>query len=259
MKKFRKIYIAAAVFAGFLGLTGCGQAVSAAPAENAVVFPDTIHIQNEKQNVIAVQSSETVKVVPDMAELRFSVVTQETDAKTCQDKNNQELTKVIQFLKDFGIAEESLQTSNYGMQPIYDWNSGRTITGYEMETNLIVSDVSIEQTGTLLSACVEAGINNIDRVSYLSSQYDICYQEALSKAIESARQKAQTIAQASGCTLGSVVHVEEYLDSQEARYNSYTSAAGRAEKMMAFDDMAVEPGQLSIEARISVEFSIKEN
>lgn len=255
MKKIRKFYVAAAVSAGIVGLTGCGQAAaSAVPAVSATEFPDTIHIQNEKQNVIVVQSSEAVKVVPDMAELRFSVLTQENDAKTCQDKNNQELTQVIQFLKDFGISEESLQTSNYGMQPVYDWNSGRTITGYEMETSLIVSDISIEQTGTLLSACVEAGINSIDRVSYLSSQYDECYQEALSKAIESARQKAQVIAQASGCSLGSVVHVEEYLGSEEARYNGYDS--GRAEKSMAVEDMAIEPGQLSIEARISVEFSI---
>ena len=86
---------------------------------------------------------------------------------------------------------------------------------------------SIEQTGALLSACVEAGINNIDRVSYLSSQYDACYQEALSKAIEAARKKAEVMAQASGCTLGSVVHIEEYLGSQEARYNSYSAARKR--------------------------------
>ena len=139
------------------------------------------------------------------------------------------------------------------MNPIYDWNSGQAIIGYQMETNLTVSDISIEQTGALLSACVEAGINNIDRVSYLSSQYDACYQEALSKAIEAARKKAEVMAQASGCTLGSVVHIEEYLGSQEARYNSYSAARKEMSVAMA-EDMAVEAGQLSIEAKILVEF-----
>lgn len=256
MHKFKKIYMTTAVCAGIFGLTGCGQVP--VPAVNTTSFPDTIHIQNEERNVITVQSSEEVKVVPDMAEIDFGVLTQEKDAKTCQDKNNEELSKVIQFLKDFGISEESLQTSNYGMNPIYDWNSGQAIIGYQMETNLTVSDISIEQTGALLSACVEAGINNIDRVSYLSSQYDACYQEALSKAIEASRKKAEVMAQASGCTLGSVVHIEEYLGSQEARYNSYSAARKEMSVAMA-EDMAVEAGQLSIEAKILVEFSIDEN
>ena len=182
-----------------------------------------------------------------MAEIRFGVSTQEKTAKACQEKNNEDLTKVIQFLKDFGIAEESIQTSNYGLNPIYDWSSGQTLTGYEMETSLTVSDVTIDQTGTLLTACVDAGINNINRITYFSSQYDACYQEALTKAIDSARQKAQAIAEAGGCTLGAVVHVEEYADSQEARYNGYAKAAKTAGGFEAsMEDMAVEPGQVDI-------------
>ena len=237
---------------------GCAAQAQTSQA-SAPSFPNYLEVRNVEQNVITVQSAETVKVVPDMAEIRFSVSTQEKNAKTCQEKNNEDLTRVIQFLKDFGSGEESIQTSNYGMNPIYDWSSGQTITGYEMETTLTVSDVTIEQTGTLLTACVDAGINNINRISYFSSQYDTCYQEALTKAIDSARQKAQAIAEAGGCTLGAVVHVEEYTDSQEARYNGYAKQASRATGMAeaAVDDMAVEPGQVSIEARISVDFSIQ--
>ena len=165
---------------------------------------------------------------------------------------------MIQFLKDFGIHEESIQTSNYGLNPIYDWSAGQTVTGYEMTTTLTVSDVTIDQTGTLLTACVDAGINNIDRISYFSSQYDACYQEALAKAIDSARQKAQAIADAGGCALGTVVHVEEYANSQEARYNGYAKQASKSETGAGavMEDMAVEPGQVTVEARISVDFSI---
>lgn len=254
MNKVQKILYTSALSFTVISAAGCGQAQ---PAQTPS-FPNILQVQNLEQNVITVQSAETVKVVPDMAEIRFSVSTQEKDAKTCQEKNNEDLTRVIQFLKDFGISEESLQTSNYGMNPIYDWSSGQTITGYEMETTLTVSDVTIDQTGTLLSACVDAGINNINRISYFSSQYDSCYQEALTKAIASARDKAQAIADASGCTLGTVVHVEEYTDSQEIRYNSYAKQAARMENSSAgaMEDMAVEPGQVSIEARISADFSI---
>lgn len=256
MTTIQKLLSAAVCSLSVAAAAGCGQSQpsQAAPAS----LPNYLEVRNVEQNVITVQSSETVKVVPDMAEIRFSVSTQEKDAKTCQEKNNKDLTSVIQFLKDFGIHEESIQTSNYGLNPIYDWSAGQTVTGYEMTTTLTVSDVTIDQTGTLLTACVDAGINNIDRISYFSSQYDACYQEALAKAIDSARQKAQAIADAGGCALGTVVHVEEYANSQEARYNGYAKQASKSEAGAGavMEDMAVEPGQVTVEARISVDFSI---
>jgi len=252
MKKLQKISAAAFVSVNILAMAGCASGGTTAPA-----FPSSLQVQNVEQDVIAVQSSETVKVVPDMAEIRLGITSQGADAKTCQEKNNEELTKVIEFLKEFGIPEESIQTSNYGMNPSYDRSSGWEIVGYEMQTRLTVSDITIDQAGDLLSACVDAGINQIENVSYLSSQYDTCYQDALAKAIESATTKAQVIAQAGGRTLGAMVHVEEYSSYGEARYNGYASAkVDYAAGAVMEEDMAVEPGQISVEARVSVEFAL---
>lgn len=89
------------------GLTACAQGSTSAP------IPDTLKVENVKDHVITVQSSEEVKVVPDMAELVFSVTTQAEDAKACQEQNSRDLANVISFLKDSGIAETSIQTSNY--------------------------------------------------------------------------------------------------------------------------------------------------
>lgn len=247
-----KLYKASAAIlsVGVFALAGCTPAASP-----AISFPESITVQTAQKNVITVQGSEAVKVVPDMAQIRFGISTQASDAKACQEKNNEDITRVIQFLKESGISDESLQTSNYGMNPIYDYSSGRTAVGYEMQTKIVVSDITIDQAETLLGACVDRGINNIDSVSYLSSQYDACYQEALAKAIESARQKAQVMAEASGCTLGPVVHVEEHSSSQAARYDNSFMAKSMAPGAIA--DVVMEPGQVSIEALVSVEFAIE--
>lgn len=233
-----------------LGLTACTQGTGSAQ------IPDTIKVENVKDNVITVQSAEEVKVVPDMAELQFAVTTQAEDAGTCQEQNSKDLAKVIDFLKNYGIAETSIQTSNYGLDPIYDWNSGRTITGYEMNTTITVSDVAIDQAGTLITSCVGAGINNINQVTYLSSKYDEAYQQALKNAVEAAKVKAEAIAEAGGCTLGPVVRVEEYNNNQAVRYTNYQSLEAKAMGAGAAA-MDVEPGQLSVEARVTVEFGIQ--
>lgn len=250
MKKKTLILIAIATVVSAAGLTACTQ--SSDPS-----FPSTVTVQNAEANVITVESSEEVKVVPDMSELVFAVTSQAADAKACQDANNKDLNSVIDFLKENGVDEKSIQTSGYGLNPIYDWNSNQAVTGYEMRTTVTVSDVPLDQTGTLLSACVEHGINGIERVSYLSSQYDASYQEALQKAVASARGKAEVLAEAGGRTLGEVSRIQEYSSSSQARYTGLrNSSAATGAGAAATEDMAVAPGQISVEARISVDFFI---
>lgn len=206
--------------------------------------------------VITVNSRESVSVVPDMAEIIIGVTNQDTDAKTCQEKNSESVTALIETLKSMEVAETSIQTSNYSLSTQNDWNNNGQIIGYEMSTELTVEDVELEQVGNILAAAVNAGANEIRSVSYLSSQYDVSYQEALKLAVAKAEEKAQTLAEAGGCTLGSVAEIIEYSDNQEARYQNSSASvmrggmgAGAAADMM--------PGEISIEANISVSFDIQ--
>lgn len=206
-------------------------------------------------HVITVQSSDVEKVVPDMAEIEFGVTTQEESPEKCQQKNNQELDAVIKFLKDSGIADTSIQTASLGLNPTYSDSPGRNITGYQMDATIVVSDLPIDQAGTVISSSVSAGINSISRVSYLSSKYDETYQQALKNAIAAAKKKAKAIADESGCALGPVVHVEEYPNNSTPRYTGYQNMS--AADSSSARAMNIQPGQLSINAQISVDFQIK--
>ena len=191
----RTIYTAglsAAVAAAALGLGGCGTGTQ---------IPDTIKVQNmdADSNTITVIGKEEVKVVPDMAEIEYSIYTKKETAAECQSENAKDLNAAIEKLKSLGVEEKSIQTSSYGLNPIHDWNSSdQAVTGYEMTTRLTVSDIPIDQAGTILSESVSAGVNGIDSVTYFSSGYDASYQEALKGAMAVARAKADALAEASG-------------------------------------------------------------
>lgn len=234
------------ILAGALTLTACGQ----------MSVPETVKVQAVGENVIRVSSREQVKTEPDIAELRYSVYSQASDAQTCQTQNNADLNKVIEVLKAQGIDEKSIQTSNYGLNPVYDWESGKTITGYEMETEVTVSDIPMEEVGSVISESIDAGINTIRSVTYKASTYDDAYQEALAKAIDAAKVKADAMAAAGNCKLGRIVNIEEYSNNQQAKYNSYAASGGVKEEM-ALADMGVMPGQIEVEASITVEFEIQ--
>lgn len=239
---------AALIAAAALSVTACAQTgTTSVSAANAA--------EKSSESTIQVQSTEEVKVVPDIAEISFAISTQANDPKECQSKNSEDLDKVIAFLKNTGIDEKSIQTSNFGLEPIYDWNAGQTITGYQMRTSIIVSDLPIGQVGDLLASSVNAGVNNIDSVSYLSSKYDETYQEALKKAISATKVKAQAMAEASGSKLGNISNIEEISNYGPARYTDY-SAAGTAQTESKA--MAVEPGQISVQAQVTVTYKIQQ-
>ena len=150
-------------------------------------------------NIISVKSQETVNIVPDIAQIVYAVRTEGKTASDCQKQNSEAVSSVIAQLKELGVAETSIQTSDYYMHPIYNY-SGNTarVTGYEATTSLTVSDLAIDGLDEILSKSVDGGVNTISSITYMASHYDESYQEALRQAVDAAYQKAQVLAAASG-------------------------------------------------------------
>lgn len=248
MKK--RILVLSAALAGTLMLTACGAQTSTGTAAAG----------DSQQKVITVTASETVTAEPDIAELEFMVYSQATDAKTCQTQNNTDLEKTVEAMKGLGIAETSIQTYTFGLNPIYDWDAGKTITGYEMETRLTVKDIPMEKVGDVLSSAVNSGVNRIDAVSYLCSTFDEKYEEALKLAIEAGKKKAESMAEAGGCSIGQTISISELSSDQSARpVETKVMALETASVDMEGDmnAMAAMGGQVEIEASVSIDFAIK--
>ncbi len=107
---------------------------------------------------ITMDSSETVKIVPDMAKIVFAVRSEAKAADECQQKNTESLNSPDRIPERTGIDEKSITTSGYYLNPRYDWSSNtRKLIGYEMQTEVTVSDVAVDQVGTLLSTVSETG------------------------------------------------------------------------------------------------------
>lgn len=258
----RKIWTFGAICA--LLISGCGKGSTVIQTSGngmpkaADQFPavNPMDMMAEDEQLITVTSREIVKTVPDMAEIIYAVTTQNRDASACQTENSEKVNQLVQVLKELGVEESSIQTSGYDMSPRYDWERNGEISGYETTTRVTVSNVKLDQTGTILSKSVEAGVNQVESVSFLSSNYDESYHQALKQAVTQAQEKAQALADASGCTLGRPVHITEFGSDQSARYvNTMRSAKMEAADMAA--GMTVMPGEIEVEASISVDFAIQ--
>lgn len=285
----RNIIIAAAFFAaGTLGLTACGNtsdSTAAAPVHTVAEVADeagaaaatsatapttapatpavSVAAFGSSENTITVNSNEKVTVVPDIAQVVYAVQTQAKDAAECQNKNAEDVNKVIEQLKELGVAESSIQTSDYYMYPTYNYNGNtQKITGYQATATLTVSDLPIDNLGNILSQSVDTGINNIQSITYQSSSYDSAYQEALKLAVGSAKTKASALAEAGECTLGGVANIVENSNYGEARYTdnalaSKMNASIAKEEMLTDTGANIMPGEVDVEVNITVEYFIQ--
>lgn len=239
------------------GLSGCSSgttSITTAPAEH----------------VITVTATSETKIVPDKARIGVTVTTQGITAEEVQARNAEDVNAVLAALHDAGVADESVQTAYADQYPIYgeadplqqgEGSDGGTdavelgdssIAGYEMTTRLQVSDLAIDQVGSIMETSVAAGATGTDGPEYYSSDYDASYQEALQAAMEDARGKAEALAKAGGVKLGDVTNVTEDYQDTGYRYLSDDTATEAA----SADAMNISPGQVSISATLTVSYAI---
>ena len=269
MKKF---YFLLATTLLTAGLTGCGssrtgsqsaQDLPSSKGSGSQPAPEVSSAPSQASglstggyvvNSITVNSSEKVTVVPDIAEIVYSVRTEANEAADCQQQNSAAVSQVIGLLT-------SINTSDYRMNPVYDYSNNRSrVVGYEALTSLTVSDLPIDGLEQLLSQSVSTGVNTIQSITYKASRYDESYQAALAAAVKTARQKAQVLADAAGCQVGPVINIKETGGYTEERYNdsALTNQYRSAAKMMAEEDSAgsIMPGEIQVEACIVVEYAL---
>ena len=197
----------------------------------------------------------TVTVTPDRAVFTAGVTTQDVTVANAQTQNAQAMQALIDAIKAQGVAAEDLQTSNYSINPVYDYNTGKlgdqqTLIGYTVSNTVTVTLRELDKLPSLLDTAVAAGANQTYGISFESSQNTAAYDQALAAAAQDALRKASIIAKAIGKQVGEVVEIAEANDV----YVSYAS------KSAVYDAAAATPievGTLTVTANVRAEVRVR--
>lgn len=107
-----------------IGLTGCS-AVSAETPESTTT-PVSVNINS--QQGIWVNGEGKVTVTPDIAILTLGVSSQAPKVADAQAQAATAMEKVMNTLTGNGIDSKDIQTQNYNITPLFDYNKGVLIT-----------------------------------------------------------------------------------------------------------------------------------
>lgn len=219
------------------------------------------------QRTIQVSASDSVKVLPDMAELSLTICPQGATAQEAQAQAASELDALKAALAALGIDEKNIVASQVNIYARYDWSDYvEKIVGYQASIDITLKELTIDQANSAIPAIAGIEDTTLDGTRFYVSTYDERYQEALVSALQVAQAKAQVLAQAAGAQLSAVANVCENYDSQEYRYSS-VQAKSEAATMAVTEDAAADtgagnssdmlnPGEIEIKASISVTYEL---
>lgn len=220
-------------------------AVLVAAAVVLVALPDRTAASVKGSEGLTVTGTGTVLVVPDVAEWSFGVQTEGTTADQALAANSAAIRRVIASIKASGITSKDMRTEQVSLYPRTS-PEGTEVVGYTATNSVTVTVRRLEDAGDILDAAVKAGANQIWGPTLSRSDEEELYEQALEKAYDKAKAKAERLAAKAGLTLGGVSAIVESGSDDGPVFASGGDGA-RAEA-------GIEPGTTKIQAKVSVSF-----
>ncbi|MCR4269081.1 SIMPL domain-containing protein [Nitratireductor sp. ZSWI3] len=233
-------------------------AVLAIPALAASLIAAVPAIAEESAPKIVVTGEGEAAVSPDMAVLTLAVLREGETAREALDANNEAMASVIAAMKEDGIEARDLQTGGLSINPRYiypDEKNGEKsprIVGYEVSNALTVRIRDLDKVGTVLDRSVTLGVNQGGGLTFTNDDPSATLTEARKRAVADAMDKAKTLAEASGVTLGKVMQISEQTFRQPPM--PYAGKMLRAEA--ASDAVPVEAGENTYRVQVTVTFGL---
>lgn len=216
-----------------------------------------------KSTTFDVTGEGKVTANPDVAVVTVGIQATASTVKAAQDQINSSINKVSEAIKKLGIDPKDIKTTNYNVNPSYDFNSGQKITGYSANTNLLIKVRQIEKANQVIDTATSNGANQVGGISFdiddepagsqTVSTKTKSENEARVKAVEEAKKKASDASKIAGFKLGRIINYSENFGG------SYPVSlrAMAADKAIGGTPTQVEPGSNDIVISVTLSYEIQ--
>lgn len=213
---------------------------------------------------VTVAGEANLKAQPDAAVIVLSVVTQNQQALNAQQENARKSDAVIRAVKDAAGANPEIKTSDYSLQPQYDYRYNKLpkIIGYDARNTVSVTMSDLNGVGKVIDAASRAGANSVESVSFILRENSPARGQTLADATRQAMSKAESIAQAMGGRVLRVVEEQEGgLPNRPGEPNDFAKYKPNAAmlNMDARQSIAtpLEPGSLNVRSQVQLVVEIE--
>jgi len=161
---------------------------------------------------VTVSADGKATVIPNLAIVSFSVVSEGSSATTIQTDNTKKMNAAIAIVKGFGIKDADIKTSGYNLSPryTYEQKTGKSrIDGYQITQTVTLKVRAMDDAGKIVGALPSVGVNQISGPDFSVEDIDMFLHSAREEAFNKAYAKAKELAHLAGAGVGRVVTFSE--------------------------------------------------
>jgi uncharacterized protein YggE len=188
-------------------------------------------VAGESPSTLQVTGHGSVRVEPDTASVILGVDVIRPTLNEAQSDATTQMNAVLEALASEGIADEDIQTVNYSVNIIRDYDemgNPSDIRGFQVSNQVSVIIREIDRVGEILDAVVSVGANSIYGISFYVQDTTDATNQARSLAVDNARAQAEQLASAAGLTLGRILTISESYGGSPVYYDGMANKAGGA-------------------------------
>jgi uncharacterized protein YggE len=209
-----------------------------------------------RPRLISVVGTAEINVAPDEVILSLSVESRDKVLTTAKQQNDASAKKVMALASEVGISGKDIRTSALRMDPMYSDDRTPRFLDYEVSQRIVITLRDLTKYETLMTRLLEAGVTRVNRISFEVDQTRKYKDEARTKALQAAKEKAVAMAAELGQTVGKPWEISEQ-NSDNPYYgmlaNSISNNSERAEPQ----ESTVAPGLVTISASVRVSFQLE--
>lgn len=229
-------------------------------------FPVAVQAHDETKPetpTLTVSETGTVTHAPDTAFVTFGLDSPGKLLAEAQRQNSAVMSKVMDRLRDLPIDKELIQTSSFTVSPHYRPSPKRStdaqpatpeIVGYVVSNIVTVEIRALDKVGTVIEEVLKAGANSFQGLHWGLRDEQSARLSALKQAAAKAREKATVLSEALHVKLVRVLSV-----SEGGHMVRPASPAARMAMDSGAGEVSVSPGELKIEATVTLVYEIAPN
>ncbi len=155
-----------------------------------------------QSNSVYVGADGKFESAPDTAQMQFSISVQDETSQKAYQGASKNVDQVRAVLRANGVDPKSASVGFFSVQPVYDWKPKQHLIGYRVTTDVTLKLKDFSKVGPITQQLADANVSETQTVNYILENMDEAKNHAVEDAYRRARNSAETLARASGRTLG---------------------------------------------------------
>lgn len=191
------------------------------------VLPSTLSITNA-QNIVVSEPKPTLSIagtaekeIPsDESKISLSVENTNANPNTARKINADKMNDIIESLKQAGLTDENITTSNYQITPNYDYENSNydKIISYTALNKIELKTSANANISQFIDLAVNNGANRVENIDFVVSKKTLDKNniDLLKEAFKNAKEKAEVLANEGNFAIFGVKNIEA---GSESGYN----------------------------------------